>query len=470
MNIRESKRISKASFGYGLGCVGQGATYAFISTYFVIYMTNCVGINSVYAGSIMSISLLVEVFAGVLIGNMSDRCRSRMGRRKPFFLAGSVSMPIIMCFLFATIGGSFEQKFIYYLVLSICFRLSFASFEIPYEAFGADITTDYDERTRLRTISRVGSIIGNFAAYVLPLWVLDLFPQNQPKGWHVVGIIIGVICLISWLGSFWMASEKPLESSEPKAQNIFKSIWDNYAELLKLKPTRLLVIYKAAFSTAFAIYNVASIYYMKYSLGLDNQYASYVYFFAIIIFVIATPFIDRTAMRVGKSRQQMLTMFFSGIGSILLFLFWRGNFIGGALYVLIFSVAQTSFWQLNMSIFYDLAEVEEFVYGYRREGDIMSMVSVLGTVITAIIVQIFGVLFETVGFDASLPEQSPQTILFLDASFMLIPGLCFLLGAGALRLFPINKRTFESLAAAVALKREGRDYTQYWEDIRKIVE
>ena len=94
------KKISKASFGYGLGSAGQGATYAFMSTYFVIYMTNSVGINSAYASMIMSISLLVEVFAGVLIGNVSDRCQSRMGRRKPFFLAGAVTMPVIMFFCF----------------------------------------------------------------------------------------------------------------------------------------------------------------------------------------------------------------------------------------------------------------------------------------------------------------------------------------------------------------------------------
>ncbi len=464
------KQISKASFGYGLGCMGQGATYAFVSTYFVIYMTNCVGINPAYASTIMSASLLVEVFAGVLIGNLSDHFQSRMGRRKPFFLTGSVSMPIIMFFLFYTVNGSFELKFVYYLVLSICFRLSFASFEIPYEAFGAEITSDYDERTRLRTISRVGSIIGNFSAYVMPLWVLDFFTQDQAKGWHTIGIIIGAVCLISWFGAFWIASEKPLQSAETKEKNIFHSIWNNYAQLLKLKPTKLLVIYKAAFAIAFAIYNVASMYYMKYSLRLDNHYTSYMYFFSIVIFIIATPFIDKTAIHLGKSKQQMYTMLFSGIGSILLFLFCRGNFVGGVLYVLIFSIAQTSFWQLNMSIFYDLAEVEEFVYGSRREGDIMSMVSVLGTVITAVIVQIFGLLFEAVGFDASLAEQSGHTILFLDAAFMLIPGMCFLLGAAALRLFPINKKTFESLTAAVALKREGKDYTEYWEDVRKIIE
>lgn len=462
------KKISKASFGYGLGSAGQGAAYAFMSTYFVIYMTNSVGINSAYASMIMSISLLVEVFAGVLIGNVSDRCQSRMGRRKPFFLTGALTMPVIMFFLFYTIDGSFEIKVIYYLVLSICFRLSFASFEIPYEAFGTEIAEEYDERTRLRTISRVGSIIGNFAAYVMPLWVLDFFAQEQTKGWHTVGCIIGGVCFVSWFGSFGIASEKQHRNTEERKKNIFCSIWHNYRQILKLRPTKLLIVYKAAFSTAFAIYNVSSLYYMKYCLHLDNRYTSYAFFASIVIFVLATPFVDMTAIRLGKSRQQMLTMFFSGVGSVLVFLFGRGSFAGGVIYVLIFSLAQTSFWQLSLSIFYDLVEVEEFVYGSRREGDIMSMVSVLGTIITAIVVQIFGLLFGAVGFDPALAEQSGRTILFLDVSFMLIPGVCFFLGAAALRMFPINKKTFASLTAAVALKREGKDYEAYWEDIKRI--
>ncbi len=460
---------NKASIGYGIGYIGQGASYGFISVYFVIYLTNCVGINPVYASLIMSLSLVIEVAAGMLWGNLSDRCRLKMGRRRPFILLAAITMPIIMFLLFCKTEGNSLRIISYYLFLSILFRVFFSCFEIPNGAFGAEISTDYDGRTHLRTISRVGSIIGNFAAYVVPLWILDFFAGEQEKGWNAVGGLIGAICLISWLTSFLMSSEKPQHNAKSREQGLFRSIWKNYSRLLQLKATRILVIYKAAFATAFALYNVSSMYYMKYSLHLSNRYTSYVYFFSIIVFILATPVVDLTAVRMGKARQQMYTMLFAGVISVILFAFFRGNFVGGVIYVLVFSIVQTSFWQLSPSIFYDLAEVEDFVYGSRSEGDIMSMVSVLGTIITAVIVQIFGFLFEAVGFDAAIGEQSGSTILFLEASFILVPGICFALGAAALKVFPINKETFSSLTAAVKLKHEGKDYEEYSRDIKKII-
>jgi hypothetical protein len=99
----------------------------------------------------------------------------------------------------------------------------------------------------------------------------------------------------------------------------------------------------------------------------------------------------------------------------------------------------------------------------------MSMVSVLGTIVTAAIVQIFGFFFEAAGFNPAAAEQSGSTVLFLNASFMLIPGICFILGAIALRAFPINKETFASLTAAVKLKQEGKAYEKYIDDIHRIV-
>ena len=225
---------NRASIGYGIGYIGQGASYGFISVYFVIYLTNCVGISPVYASLIMSLSLIIEVAAGMLWGNLSDRCRLKMGRRRSFILLAAVTMPIIMFLLFCKADGSSVKIISYYLFLSILFRVFFSCFEIPNGAFGAEIATDYDGRTHLRTISRVGSIIGNFAAYVMPLWILDFFGGEQEKGWNTVGGLIGVICLISWLASFLMSSEKPQQNAEPRNQSIFKSIWKSYSRLLKL--------------------------------------------------------------------------------------------------------------------------------------------------------------------------------------------------------------------------------------------
>lgn len=145
------------------------------------------------------------------------------------------------------------------------------------------------------------------------------------------------------------------------------------------------------------------------------------------------------------------------------------SLMGAALYVAAFSVMQTSFWQLSSSIFYDIVEVDEFVHNKRREGDIMSLVSVLGTLITAVVIQLFGILFDQSGFTAAAAAQPESVISFLSAAYILVPSICFTVGFIALKIFPINKKTFTSLVTALQCRREGKDYEAYLPDIEKLL-
>ena len=454
--------------GYGIGYIGQGSTYNFMAAYFVVFLTNCVGLDSAMAGSITSVALLVEVVAGMIVGNLSDNCTSSMGKRRPFVLAAALTMPLIMVLIMRTVDGSETMRFTYYLVLSIGFRLSFSTFEIPNNAFGAEIAAGYDERTWLRTMSRVFSIIGNTLGYVMPLWILELFPDRQRAGWQTIGVIIAGVAFCSWFSSF-TKKRAVVGAKRERRSNVIRDIFVNYFELCKLRAMRLLIIYKAAFACAFALFNIGTIYYLKYSLALGNRYSSYMYVLSIIVFIVMTPIAGKMALSFGKANQQMITMAVSAVIGFAVFFFAPQSVIGAALYVIGFSIMQTSFWQLSSSIFYDVVEVDEYANCKRREGDIMSLISVLGTLITAVIVQFFGVLLDRSGFDPKLAVQPDDVVHFLNAAYILLPSICFVIGLVALKVFPINKRTFGSLLRALERRKAGKDYAEYLQDIEKMI-
>ena len=117
-----------------------------------------------------------------------------------------------------------------------------------------------------------------------------------------------------------------------------------------------------------------------------------------------------------------------------------------------------------------LVEVDEYVNYKRREGDIMSLVSVFGTIITAIMVQVFGILLDFAGFNPDLAVQPDSAQWLIGAMYVLVPSICFLIGALALKVFPVNKKTFASLLEVLKLRREGKDYSQYMEDMKRITE
>lgn len=460
-------------FGYGIGHIGQGTVYNFMSTYFVLFLTNCVGVSSSLAGTISSLALLVEVMMGMIVGNLSDRCTSRMGRRRPFILTAALTMPPIVVLLMHTVHLGKTATFIYYLCFSMLFRVVFATYEIPNNAFGVEIATGYDERTKLRTMTRAIAIIGNGIGYIAPLVILELFAdQGDEAGWQAIGITVAGVVFAAWMIAAVTTRGHGLtleKSSQTKQKHMLRHILHNYYQLSKLKTMKLLIIYKAAFACAFALYNTGNIYYLKYSIGIDNRYTSYIYAFTITIFFIMTPIINKMALKMGKANQQKSMMTLAGVSGIAIYLIRPSSLVSGVLYVALFSVAQTSFWQISNSIFYDVVEVDEYVNDQRREGDIMSLVSVLGTLVTAIMVQLFGIVLDIAGYQPELAVQSTNVVSVLNAVYILVPSLCLLVSSGALHVFPINKKTFASLQKALEVRRNGGDESPYTEDIRKIL-
>lgn len=489
---------NKKICSYSLGYMGQGAAYNFMSTYFIVFMTDCVGLGSSPAASIMSAALLAEVVSGMIIGNISDNCRSRLGKRRPFILLACVTLPIIILLLFTPINSGGGIKFTYYLIFSILFRISFSSYEIPGNAFGAEIASGYDERTRLRTVSRIFGILGNTVAYILPLLMLDAF-ETQSSGWRVSSFVIALLCFVTWLLTFFLTKPYSVQLENPRPnpvrqnpacqsranrrdlfsgnsgkdannseRGILKGILSSYLQLSKLKPMRMLIIYKAAFSCAIALFNIGTVYYMRCCAGLSNTHISYVYFITSAVFLITTPVINKSALRIGKANQQKFILGAAAAAGIVIFLFFSNSVAAAFVYIIIFAAAQNSFWQLSTPIFYDIVEADEFVNGKRREGDVMSMVSVLGTLTTSVIVQIFGILLDISGYVPETPAQPESVIIFLKSAYVLVPGLCFLIASAALAKFPINKKTFASLSAAVKKKNNHEDYSEYAEDLNKI--
>lgn len=457
---------------YGIGYIGQGSSYNFMSAYLVLFLTNCVGLNAAVASGISSTALLVEVVMGMIVGNLSDNCTSKMGRRRPFMLLAACTVPPVMVLITTTIHASSAVTIVYYLVFASLFRVFFSCFEIPNNAFGAEIALGYDERTKLRTVTRAVSIVGNAVGYISPLIILEIFKENDVLGWQMSGVTMAVVSCVSWVLVVYLTRGKGVildKNQVIKKKHLMKNIIHNYLELCKLKAMRILMIYKAGFSCAFALYNVGTLYYLQYCLGLGNKYSSYMYAFQIIIFAVVTPIINKMALSLGKARQQMISMFTGGIGGVIIFLISPNSIVGGIIYIALFSIVQTGFWQMSSSIFYDVVEVDEYVNNQRREGDIMSLVSVFGTLITAIMVQVFGVALDMAGFDAALEVQAQSVATVLDIVYMLVPSICFVIAAFALKLFPINKRTFAALQETLKLRREGKNYDIYMEDVKKII-
>jgi glycoside/pentoside/hexuronide:cation symporter, GPH family len=150
---------------------GLGLPLAALGLPLVVYLPPFyagLGLGTATVGAMLFIARLSNIFSDLLIGWASDRTRSRLGRRRPWILAGAPVLLVGAGFLFHAQAGAGAG---YLLLWSVVAYLGWTLIYLPYSSWGAELATDYDERTRV-TLSREGFLVaGTLVAILLPGWV-----------------------------------------------------------------------------------------------------------------------------------------------------------------------------------------------------------------------------------------------------------------------------------------------------------
>jgi len=122
-----------------------------------------------------------------LIGALSDRSRSRFGRRRSWIAAGAVVFGLSALLLFfpgATIGPLYLT-----LVLSLVY-LGLSMLQIPFFAWSGELTRDYDERTRVATYQTVAQSVGLLLMLILPTLIDQIRPGDAVLKLNAMGALV----------------------------------------------------------------------------------------------------------------------------------------------------------------------------------------------------------------------------------------------------------------------------------------
>ena len=194
---------------YAFGDIGDGIKNTALGTYLLFYLTAVCGLSGSLAGAAIAITLMVDAVADPLIGYMSDNTRSRWGRRHPYLFAAIVPFALGLGLLFSI--PKFESTlglFVYATAVLIVLRISFSAFELPYTAVGAELATDYTDRSVVMTYRNFMNICANVTCVVLGFGVfmsgehgLTTREAYVPFGWTcaAIGMLAMLICATSTL-------------------------------------------------------------------------------------------------------------------------------------------------------------------------------------------------------------------------------------------------------------------------------
>lgn len=465
----------KIKIGYGAGSFLEAGLYNFMTTYLMLYLTSVAMLSPSVAGSISSTAILMEAVGGIVAGHISDQFYSKWGRRRPIMLAAIIILCITVPGIFFNTNLEGSAKVIYYFVLITIFWMAYSTFYIPYIALGAEMTSDYDERISIRTHCRFFSIIGNLVCTVFPLIVVSYFVNKGMKpmnAWLVFAIIMMLISamngFISWHTTKGTERLYLRKVDRPKTKNLICLLKEFY-ELLHLRMYNILLLSRTFFLVSYSLYTASLIYFVKYKLGYNDAITSTVFIIGIVASFLYMPVIAKLAVNQGKRAALTFGMLLAGAGGIILKIIGINNIGLTFVYICLFTYAHSSCWQIYNSMFYDITEIDQFVYGKRREGGITSLMSVFGTISVAIGLKLMGTLLDFVNYNPNVQVQSDSVIRMIENIFVVIPsGL--LLAAGAIMLFyPMNKTKFNTLKKCIQKKENNESFDELMPEIKTLL-
>ena len=196
---------------YGFGAVAYGVKDAGFGTFLLLFYNQAVGLPSATVGLVIAAALIVDAFVDPAVGFMSDRTRSRWGRRHPWMYASILPIMIGYVLLWMPPDAGQSATLAWLFVLAVLVRSAVSCYEIPSVALTAELSGDYDERTRILSWRYLWGWIGGLsiglAAWLYFLQPTSEFPNGQLNrgaylGYGIVAaLLMGVAILVSALGT-----------------------------------------------------------------------------------------------------------------------------------------------------------------------------------------------------------------------------------------------------------------------------
>lgn len=447
--------------GYGFGGMGDAIAYDLIGTFLLFFFTDIAGISPAIAGSILTVGVLWDAITDPVIGMLCDRNKSKYGKKRPFILFSAVPLAVVMMCLFHAVAFDGGAKLAYYIIFTCLFWTAYTVFNIPYFAMGGCLTSNTDERTKIRSVAQVLNFVGVFFASAVPTFLVGMFQSNgysESQAWQyaviIIGIIAAVVILISWNAT--RGYELDLEdTSEEITNNIFVEI----KEVMCIKPYLYVILAQLFFYASYTIFMASIIYYADSFLGIGEAETSIVYTGITIGGIIVAILLGPICVKFDKRIAYIACMFIAGAIMVAANFIPMNTLIIATIYAAVCNIGSAGHWTLSYTLLYDIFEIDEFKSGRRREGFLMSYFSLCGKLGGAIAGSMCGWILEFGGYDGNAATQSAEALGAIKSIFTMWPGIFCILCGITILLYPVKKDNFQKLLDNLELKREGKEYS-----------
>ena len=378
------------------------------------------GIGLTATGVALFLARSFDLLSDPLIGYASDRWDTPWGQRKPFIAAGAILGGIGIVFLLIP-GNGVTAWYLGFGAIILYFGWTLIN--IPYLAWGASLSNEYQGRVRITTIREFFTILGIITAAAIPALASGFGYDERGALRLIAYVAIGIgVFLFAFLLLFVP------EPSRIKAHKIKKS---NFKLILRSinenKPFRLLLARWLLNSLANGIPTVLFILFMKHVIDAstpERGLLTFIYFFAGIIGI---PFWLWLSKRISKHRAWSVAMVAACLAFLFVPLLGAGDIVIFGIICVITGLSLGADLSLPPAIQADVIEYEYFRSGRECSGTLFAIWSLITKLALAISVVIAFPTIEFLGFSPNLPKE--ENNLFILAMMYAVVPVAFKIGA-----------------------------------------
>lgn len=190
---------------WSIGSLGVQAMLTALPYFALFYLVTIVGLEPAVAGGLLFVGKLLDFLSYPSIGYLSDRTKTRFGRRRPYLLAGAILSAVGCYSLFnAPDWAAGIWALVYSCAAMTIYALGLATFTVPYMAMPAEMTDNDAERTRILGLRSYFTLAGIFAGGPITAYVLKEMGGAR-DAYETMGAWLGPFVGTSMLIAFWGA-------------------------------------------------------------------------------------------------------------------------------------------------------------------------------------------------------------------------------------------------------------------------
>lgn len=430
-----------------LAYAGPMIALSIVNMLLIAYLPNFyaeeMGIGLGAVGGVFMAARAFDAVIDPVIGNLSDRTRSRWGRRKPWLAFGTVAFMAATWAFFQPPAG---VGMTYLLVAAMLFYITYAIVIIPYVSWGAEIRRDYEGRTRVNSLREGAGILGTILATLLPVLVLPLMVNGDPTLREILGLLAATVIVILAITIPIALRAAPQGEFEPHPPlGLFSAL----ALMRKNKPLLriLLAIFVVWLGGAF--HNSTILFYVTNALKLGRADFLWLILAQYSLAMLSLPFWNRLADKIGRHRVLVL-------GAMGYFAAHQGfhfvpesGFWGAIAVYLVAGFMTPVIWVMPPAIVADTVDYGMLKGANDDSAVYLALYAFVQKMALAIGVGLALALAGQLGFDPKLPVDA-AAVSALRIVTLILPGLIAAIGCAFLWNYPITERRHKAIRAWLA--------------------